>query len=137
MIQISNCPDTGLERFITEKDTLFYESTKQVILTCHISHYKDSVILENERIKSYKRHLVATEDTPVNKFTGVQVESFNITESSIDIVDGENVTITAVPNPDVISEYNFFKNLKSIPVVQEDMERSIIQLRDSQGKFNI
>lgn len=117
MIQISDCPDTGLERFITAKNTLFYETVKQVILECHISHYKNGDLVENSRIKSYQRDLVATDDTPVDPMTGMQRADWS--------------------NPTSISEYQFFKNLKSVAIIQENMELQIIQLRDYQGKFNI
>lgn len=117
MIQISNCPDTNLERFITHKNLFFYETTKQVILECHITHYKDGVVIENERIKSYKRNLVATESTPVNPLTGQEVESFEIEAA--------------------ISEYQFFDNLRNVAIKQNEMQLQIIEARDSQGKFNI
>lgn len=117
MIKISNCPDTGLERFITAKDTLFYESTKQVILKCHISHFKTGVIIENARINSYTKNLVATVDTKVNPQTGA-ILPYNTQEP-------------------YISEYQFFLNLKSTLVKQEDIELQIIQSRDLEGKFNI
>lgn len=149
MIQISNCPDTNLQRFITHKNLFFYEITKQVILECHISHYKDGVIVENSRISSYKRNLVATNDTPVNIYTGALVTETLITVNEIvgydvdenpiyetkEVISTELSDIFKLPN--VVSEYQFFKNLKTIPIIQEDMELSIIQLRDSQGKFNI
>jgi len=117
MIKITNCPITNLERFITAKNLFFYETTKQVILECHISHFKEGVVVENERIKSYKRNLVATESTPVNPLTGEEVESFDIEGA--------------------ISEYQFFDNLRNVAVIQNDMQASIIAARDLQGKFDI
>lgn len=35
MINISNCPITGLQRKVTKKNVLFYESTQQLILECN------------------------------------------------------------------------------------------------------
>lgn len=118
MIAISDCPDTGLKRFITAKDTLFYESAQQVILVCHISHYdSENNKIDNTRIKSYIRNLIATTDTPVNPETGVIQPDWS--------------------DPNSISEYQFFKNLKTVSVIAENMELAIIAARDLEGKFNI
>jgi hypothetical protein len=132
MIKISNCPITNLERFVTKKDLLFYESSEKVILECYISHYKDGVLINNNRIRSYKKPLVATTDTPVNRTTGIKIET-KITD-----VDGvvTDIKKQVWNDPNTISEYHFFELLRHIPVVQETIQHQIILARDAEGKFN-
>jgi hypothetical protein len=54
MIQISNCPDTGLKRFVEHKDFQKLESVKQVILRCHFKYLKaDNTEPKNQTLKPY------------------------------------------------------------------------------------
>jgi hypothetical protein len=123
MIQISNCPDTGLVRKVVKKDLYKLETCRQVILRCLITHFKDGVAVENGRIHSYSKDLVAS-DSLVNPSTGVLLTPEQLS-------DIENLGFTP------IQEYSFFHNLTLMPVVMNDLENSIILSRDAQGKFDI
>jgi hypothetical protein len=127
MIKISNCPITGLDRYVTRKELLTQEDLGDlqlqnvVRLTCTISHFKEGVLIENARIKTYKVDLVADNTIPVNKTTGAELDA----------------TIEGIwQDPNTISEYQFMINLKHVPIKQADLELQYIMLRDAQGKFN-
>jgi hypothetical protein len=127
MIKISNCPITGLDRYVTRKELLTQEDLGDlqlqnvVRLTCTISHFKEGVLIENARIKTYKVDLVADNTIPVNKNTGAELDA----------------TIEGIwQDTNTISEYQFMINLKHVPIKQADLEFQYIMLRDAQGKFN-
>jgi hypothetical protein len=117
MINISDCPITGLQRKVTAKDLLIYETDKQVVLRCFISHYKENVLVENSRIKSYSKDLVATDLIPVHNQTGEKLESFD--------------------DPNAIGQYSFFKHLTTVPVAIEALELKYIGDNDLEGNFDI
>jgi hypothetical protein len=117
MINISDCPITGLKRQITHKDLFVSETDKEVVLYCYISHFKDGVLVENSRITSYQKVLRATEQIPVNKKTGEKVESFD--------------------DPNAIGQYSFFKYLTTLPVAIENLELKYIGDNDLEGNFDI
>jgi hypothetical protein len=128
MITISNCPITGLERKIVSKNTLFFETTKQLVLDCTISHFKGGVVIENQRIKTYGVQLVADNSSYVNKNTGEFItDEFNE-------LTGE--TIKASEKPDAIGQFDFFASLQFVPVIQNDLVELHISRADELGRFN-
>lgn len=120
MIAISNCPITGLERKIVEKNTLFYETSKQLVLECFIKHFKDGEVIDNSRIKSYAVSLKADNTTPVNSQTGEQLED-----------TPENWAL-----PTTIGQFDFFCFLQTIPVTQSELILQHITNADNLGRFN-
>ncbi len=122
MIAISNCPITGLERKIVSKNTLFFETTKQLVLDCTISHFKEGVLIENQRITTYQVQLVADNNSFVDKNTG----DF--------IYDTEE--LKASEHPDAIGQFDFFVALQYVPVVQNDLVELHISRADILGRFN-
>lgn len=113
MIQISDCPITGLQRKLTY-DFYWLQSVRQIIIRCYVSHFDENELIENARIVSYYRDLVAS-DNLVNPNTG-------------EFEDGENS----------IFEYEFYVNvIGSNPVILPNVVKSIILKRDTEGKFNI
>lgn len=68
MINISNCPISGLERKV-EYDFYWLKRAKQIIVKCVVYYYKDGVQVEGvTRLKPYIRDLVASNSlvNPVN-----------------------------------------------------------------------
>lgn len=122
MINISNCPVSGLERKITAVDMFNQESTKTITLRCFISYFKDGAPVEKKGINSYQVDLVAATDKPVNKNTGAPA--------------GED-TPEVWANPDVVSEYDYFKGMENISVNQSQLKAAVIEARDLQGRFNV
>lgn len=116
MIKISDCPITGLERFVVKKNMFFYETTEQVLLECIISHFKNNELVDNSRVKSYMVVLKADNNTFVNSATGEEVESIDV--------------------PNAIGQFDFFVELQKVPVVQLDLIKQHIIKADLRGKFN-
>ncbi len=121
MIQISNCPITGLERKVTHCDLLNKESINKIILTCYITHYKDGNPVNTEGIRSYDRELIASTDTPYNTITGERLADVPASWA----IQG------------VVSEYAYFKGMENISIKQSDLKASVIAARDLEGKFNV
>jgi hypothetical protein len=117
MINISDCPITGLQRKVTRKDLFVSETDKEVILYCYISHFKEGVLVENSRITSYQKVLRATELIPVHNQTGAKLENFD--------------------DPNAIGQYSFFKHLTTVPVAIEALELKYIGDNDLEGNFDI
>ena len=127
MINISNCPITGLKRKVTKKRLNWYEDTRQVIIKCFISHYdSNDNLIENSRIKSYTRELTAS-DSLVNPNTGVLLTNQQLEDYK------NNVNLGFTP----IEEYDFYEMMSNAPIVIKQMLENIIMLRDSEDKFNI
>lgn len=110
MIQISNCPITGLARKL-EYDFLILKKIKQIIIACTV-YYIDSEgeIVNKNGLTPYKRDLVAS-DSKVNE------------QGVLD----ENGTIT---------EFDYYNQMGNVKVSIYNQISDIIALRDSQGKFN-
>lgn len=118
MIQISNCPISGLTRKV-EYNFLWYKLQRQIIIECFVSFFDaQGNKIENERIKTYKRNLVAS-DSLVD-FNGVLLP------------EG-----TAYDPQSNIYEYDYYAQLGSNQIVLNTQLANIIALRDSQGKFDI
>lgn len=60
MIKITNDPVTGLERKLTY-DFHWFQSTKQIIIDCTISYFKNNIEIDIKRVPNYKRTLVASD----------------------------------------------------------------------------
>jgi len=60
MIQISNCPISGLERKLTY-DFLWFQTNRQIIVRCFIEHFSGSISINNARINNYYRDLIASD----------------------------------------------------------------------------
>jgi hypothetical protein len=120
MVNISNCPISGLERKITHKDLFIYENRECVILDCYISHFKDGERIELAAIKSYIKQLNANNSVIVNKQTGV------------------SATEEDIANDMTCGQYDFFKYIvENVPVVINTMILSYIDSNDIKGSFNI
>lgn len=118
MIQISNCPITGLTRKV-RRNFLWYEIDRQIIIECFVSFYdSQGNKIENERIKTYKRNLVASNS--LVDFNGVLLP------------DG-----TEYDPQTNIQEYDFYAQLGANQIVLNTQLAGIIALRDLQGKFDI
>lgn len=146
MINISNCPDTGLKRKITAKDFYKFESVQQVILRCHISHYnQQDEKVENARVKSYYKDLVASDlwcdATTGALWTPEQVAEYKAALQAIEdwnnSTDPEKGPQPPAPEVTPITEYEYFISLTTVPIIMEQMELSYISTRDQEGKFNI
>jgi len=111
MIQISNCPVTGLTRKL-EYDFLIYKTNRQIIIDCTV-HYINSQgnIININGLKSYKRPLVAS-DSKVNSQTGM--------------LDPEGD----------INEFDYYDQMGNMQIAIYAQILNIINLRDSEGKFN-
>lgn len=121
MIQISDCPITGLQRKLTY-DFYWLTTIKQIIVNCHISHYQDDELINNARINNYDRQLVAS-DSLVNPVNG-----HIYTQQELDVE----------PKPDTISEYDYYVTVLGIThLILPQLIESIILARDAEGKFNI
>lgn len=127
MIDISNCPDTGLKRKL-DYEFIWARRSLQVIVRCYISHYNNSdILIENARIHSYTRDLIAS-DSLVHPLTGVL-----LTDPELLLVEN-NQWIGPTP----ITEYEFYTLVLGVtPIVLSTIIEATIALRDSQGKFNI
>lgn len=165
MINISNCPITGLKRKITHKNFFWFESTKQIIIECYISHYdNNNVLVENSRIKSYKRSLVAS-DSYVNVTNGevLTQQQLNDREETLYLINNFNtihsqwqvahdnwlsIANNSLPEPiepvlpeqpfNIMQEYDYYVTVLGVtPLILPNLINQIIQLRDSQGKFDI
>lgn len=111
MIQISNCPVTGLVRKL-EYDFLILKTVRQIIIDCTVHYFNNQgVIVNSNGLKSYKRPLVAS-DSLINSQTGELDENGDITE------------------------FDYYDQLGNIQVAIYSQIENIILLRDSQGRFN-
>lgn len=120
MINISNCPVTGLQRK-AEYDFKWFRSTKQIIISCVISHYKDEEKVISKGVVDFVKELVATNDTMVNPANGQIV----IADESGNYPEG------------LIGEYDYYSYVVgTMSIILPQMIEQIILLRDSQGKFN-
>jgi hypothetical protein len=167
MINISNCPDTGLKRKVTSRDFLLFENARQIILDCHISHYKVvngvDVLVNNARTKNYSRKLVASNswvDANTGRvWTDLEVSTYKQTLKDIEEYPAKVIKFNAdlaiwiaggEVGPAPISpilpatpvapkeEYDFFTLvIGSQPVMFFQLLDSIIVSRDLQGKFDI
>lgn len=120
MITISNCPVTGLQRK-AEYDFKWFKSTKQIIISCVISHYKDGGKVTSKGVVDFGKELVATNDTMVNPANGQIVladEEGNYPEGSM-------------------GEYDYYAFVVgTMSIVLPTVIEGIILVRDSEGKFN-
>jgi len=117
MINISDCPKTGLKRKV---DYDFYWNRitkKEVIISCVVKRFnQDDTEFTSAGIVSYLRELKATTDTPVNPNTGEVLSEWS---------EG------------AISEYDYYSyGVANMSIILPEMIEQIILLRDSQGKFN-
>lgn len=128
MIDISNCPISGLKRKVISKKLIWDEAVRQVIIDCRIGYFKqdNTQITDSERYKPYNKPLVAS-DSLVNPLTGVLLT----TQQVLDYKNNINIGFTP------IQEYDFYAVMSNIPIVLSTTIIGIIQIRDSQGKFDI
>lgn len=120
MITISSCPITGLTRKL-EYDLLWYRLRRTLIVGCTVFYFdeSDEQIL-TQGIKPYYRELIAT-DTLVNPSNGAILTQEQILQDD--------------PS---MQEYDFYVTvIAESPVIVSDLIESVIQLRDSEGKFNV
>jgi len=111
MIQISNCPVTGLIRKL-EYDFLILKTVKQIIIDCTIHYFdNDGIMINSNRLSSYKKLLVAS-DSLVNSQTG------------------------ELDNNGDITEFDYYDQMGNMQLVIYSQISNIIALRDLQGKFN-
>lgn len=124
MINISDCPDTGLKRKL-DYNFLWYKRTRQIIIECFVEHFKsDSTTpVDNKRIQSYSRNLVAS-NSLVNPTNGTI-----LTEEQLADISSLGYT--------PIEEYDFYKVLAEVPLVLRTKIEELIAYRDAEGKFNI
>ena len=130
MIKISDDPLTGFQRQVMRKDLHILESTLQVVLECYVSNFKDGILIENERTKSYIKNLIATNKNPVNKQTGVAIPT----------IDANDVDISEQvwADPMTCGQYDFFDYMiKNVPLVIENLCLQYISDNDKLGNFNI
>jgi hypothetical protein len=123
-ISISNCPITGLNRKVTNYDFLWSTKDKKIVIRCMVSHFNEAdELIENSRILSYVRDLVAS-DSKVNPETGALL--------TIEELQDEIIAYEA------ISEYDYYVSVVgSSAIILPQLLQGIIQLRDSEGKFNV
>lgn len=122
MVNISNCPKTGLKRKVINRDLLVKNLTRQVILECLIGYFDANDVEISgtaSGINRYTRNLVASNDK-VNPQTGVA-----LTQSQID------------NNDPWVYEFDFFIAMKNVPIKINDYEVAEILASDQEGKFNI
>jgi hypothetical protein len=122
MINISNCPITGLKREV-DYNFFWYKSTEQIIIECTVTHYKNNEVVENAAIKTYKRNLVAS-DNLVDPQTG-----HIFTQEELD---------ASPPPTETMKEYDFYAYVLGVqPLVLPELIEQIILARDQEGKFDI
>lgn len=167
-INISDCPETGLKRKITNYNLLIYQEYNQIILDCTIKHYKNNGnLIENNRIKSYTRKLVASDSLVRNTdgyvLTKEEIDIYNQTLSDIETFDSRHAAwvinhqnwltipegplkpaepiepiLPETPNYSLMKEYDFYRFILGInPVLVFNLCEQIIQIRDAEGKFDI
>lgn len=144
MINISNCPDTGLTRKIEFRDLHKLESVKQVILRCWFAYFKpNGERVTKQPLKQYC-DLVAS-DSYCDPQTGrvwSDQESADYKAAIKAIEDWNNTPEQdRGPEPDApaavpVTEFEFFMNLTKFPVVMDQMEKDYISARDQEGKLN-
>lgn len=121
MVNISNCPHTGMKRKVIDRKLLIDPMVRQVVLTCIVGYFDaNDVELSGSApgVNRYTKPLVASTDK-VNPSTGV-----TLTEEEL-----------ANNNPWVY-EIDFFLALKNMPIKINELEVSEIQTSDIEGKFN-
>lgn len=121
MVNISNCPKTGLKRKVIDRSLIIDPPVRQVILKCVIGYFDtNNVEIVAPGISRYYKNLVASTDK-VNPTTGVKL------------------TPEELENEDPwIEEYDFFDYVrKNVPVVVYTMEQNEITASDLEGKFDI
>lgn len=78
LINISNCPITGLNRKL-DYQFLWFKNNQKIIIRCWVYHYKDGNFIENAAIKTFIRELVAS-DSLVNSTNGVLLTEQEISD---------------------------------------------------------
>lgn len=106
MVKISNCPDTGLERFVVKKNVCTYETLNEVRLECIVNHYKDGQHISNTRIKDYVVTLIADNTTYVDKRSGEELVDIPAKEADEDEPAVE--ALLAKDQPNSIGQFDFF-----------------------------
>lgn len=129
MIAITNCPVTGLKRKVVGKVFTWDDITRQIIIKCFIKHYnQQDEIVENARINSYTRNLLAS-DSLVKPQNGVL-----LSESELEAYREDPTSLGYTP----LEEYDYWVGVVgSQPIVLPNVLEQIILLRDQEGKFNI
>lgn len=120
MVNISNCPVTGLKRKVVNRDLIIRNLSRQVILECLVGYFdtNDLEIVANG-ISRYTRNLVASTDK-VNPQTGVTLTEQQLTN-----------------NDPWVYEFDFFIAMKDVAIKINQYEVNEILASDLEGKFNV
>lgn len=123
MINISNCPVTGLKRKVIDKSLIIESPSRQVILKCIVGYFDANDVeinIPGRGINRWTKNLVASTDK-VNPQTGVPLTPLQITNGD-----------------PWIEEYDFFNYIRNnVAIVVNTMETNEILTSDQEGKFNL
>lgn len=105
MIQISNCPISGLERKLTY-DFIWLQGNKQIIVRCFISHYSGSELINNARIKNYQRDLIASDSLVDASRSGWVLSQSEINNHNTKLQEIATYEEYLVEYPTLVSNYS-------------------------------
>lgn len=143
MINISNCPLTGLQRKLTY-DFYWLSSAKQIVINCTVQHFNEGEKIETAGIRKFQKSLTAS-DTLVDKRDGhflskEEIDNDKKSQEPFTSFDENNNMIMVTPDYDsiAITEYDFYVTvIGKTPIILPQLIESIIAQRDTEGKFNI